>query len=240
MTHSNTEPWFYLPQLIGRETIHLTGEEARHIAGARRYRVGDTVTFFDGVGHTLLARLERLDTRPTKITLSVTPFQTHEQPSPQISLACALPKGDRVSVLLDMSTQLGMHRFIPLQCAHSKPIANNNNNRWQRLCIEACKQSRRAYLPILESTMTPLQACRSATSLGDVIVVAHPNGTANLPTMVKSARNATLFIGPEGGFTDDELQYMEDSGGVRVTLGAAVLRIETAATALLSQWCLKV
>jgi 16S rRNA (uracil1498-N3)-methyltransferase len=167
--------------------------------------------------------------------------RTESPRRPSLHLACALPKGDRQQVLLDMATQLGMTRFTPLDCARSvvKPGANSPA-RWRKICLEACKQSRRLYLPAIEATSTLPDAARRATAEGSQVWLAHPAAQAvSITTAINQPVNdVTLLVGPEGGFTETEIEQAVAAGARPLTLGTSILRIETAAVALVAAFAL--
>jgi len=225
-----SEPLFFsatLPE-VG-QTVVLTGEEAQHAAGARRLGGGDTLWLFDGRGTLVRAELLTVDKRGRSIALRVA--ERHEEsPAQPLHLVCALPKGDRQAVLLDMATQLGMTDFTPLVCERSVAMAGEQRaERWARICLGACKQSRRLFLPRLHPPASPGTIALHGTSL-----LAHPDGVALRPAIPGTSDAVTILIGPEGGFTDPELQALELAGARRVSLGTGILRIETAAVALLA------
>jgi hypothetical protein len=137
-----------------------------------------------------------------------------------------------------MATQLGMHAFRPLvtQRAVARPTAAFHD-RFTRICIEACKQCRRAYLPELREPSTPGELAREAVSDRGTVLMAHPGGELLPPLATVNGDGVpllTVMIGPEGGFTDAEMNEVKQAGGVIVRLGEHPLRIETAAIAALS------
>ncbi len=226
---------FYCADLpAAGERVTLDAEESRHAAGARRLATGDRLTLFDGRGRLAQATLLSATRRGAEVRIAQ--VQTVPPPLP-LHLACALPKGDRQAVLFDMATQLGMTGFTPLVCARSvvKP-GPSAAARWSRICVEACKQSRRAYVPQLHAAAAPGAVAATAAADGQAVWIAEP---AHAPASVVVARGVgapglTLLIGPEGGFTAEEVATVVANGGVAVDLGPAILRIETAAAALLS------
>ena len=158
-------------------------------------------------------------------------------PAPHIELYCAVPKGDRIATLLDMATQLGMSRYTPIHWAHGvvEPGARAKE-RWQRICLEACKQSRRLHVPEIGATVALASAVTEARASGAALLLAHPDSDrtpASLPA-ITSAQRIALFVGPEGGLTEGELTTLRDAGAEFLNLGDAILRIETAAIALIA------
>jgi len=226
---------FYCPELTAvGDTVTLQESEARHVAGSRRLKIGDGLCLFNGRGTLGRATIENIDRRGKTIVAKVEECQVVPAPTPRIELACALPKGERLAILLDMTTQLGMAAFRPLECERSvvKP-GSTAHARWQRICAEACKQSRRPHLPIIHSLATPAQVLVDTN--GCDIWVAESTGVKI--TDVKADRASgclLLMVGPEGGFSENELAYLLKAGGQMINLSESILRIETAAVALLS------
>jgi 16S rRNA (uracil1498-N3)-methyltransferase len=225
------EPLFYSEHLADPgATLMLAGDEARHATASRRLQIGETLWLFDGRGGLVRATLLHITARGRALDLRIEERRVEPPPKPAIHLACALPKGDRQGTLLDMATQLGMTEFTPLACERSvvRPGANSAE-RWRRICLEACKQSRRTYLPILHASATPQE------------MVAHPSATA-VPVSRAVEQNAsadvTILVGPEGGFTEDEVARTIGAGARQIALGTAILRIETAAVALVAAFSL--
>lgn len=237
------DPLFYLGQLADPGAIlTLSGEEAHHAAASRRLHPGDTLWLFDGGGGIARAILLRVSARERELELRIEERRTEPPPRPALHLACALPKGDRQNVLLDMATQLGMTQFTPLVCERGvvKP-GTNASEKWRRLCLEACKQSRRSHLPVIHPPMAPREIATQAAAAGNTVWIAHPSAQAvSLSSAVKQSATpeVTILVGPEGGFTEAEVAQATGGGAKRLTLGTAILRIETAALALIAAFAL--
>lgn len=225
-----SEPLFYCASLPAPgATFELAPEEARHATAARRLVVGDELAVFDGVGGYGRARICELPRRgPPRLELLAAEIQP--PPARRVWLASALPKGDRQAAMLDMATQLGMTDFVPLVCARSVAAPGEGARvRWRRIVLEACKQSRRYYLPSLHSPSTPAQL---PSQIAAPLLVAHPGGKSVTPLIF--AGDIGVAIGPEGGFTDAEVTGLLAGGARKIGLGDGVLRIETAAIAALA------
>lgn len=228
-------PLFYCPELArSGPTLALSPEETRH-AAAQRLRVGDAVALFDGRGHGARARVAAIGARGRGIEVEIGERFSAPAPVPPRALYCALPKGERLATLLDMATQLGMTRFVPLLCARSVVQPGTGwQARAQRICVEACKQSRRLYLPELGEPVSPAAALAAAQQTTPCVWFAHPRGSARPNAAAIPSSGVAMFVGPEGGFTDEEVMQAERTGVTRVDLGSQPLRIETAAVALLA------
>jgi len=234
---SAAAPWFHLATIPGPgETVELEASESGHAARARRLRSGAAIVVFDGLVTTATAEL--IGSSARRLTARVSSRQSHTPERPAIHLACALPRGDRLSQLLGMATQLGMSSFTPLTWARSvvrpKP---GSPERWQRLLREACKQSRRPHLPRLGE---PRDALDYVAQLGDAdpVLLLSPDGDPARAVLAQSdisnAHSLHLLVGPEGGLDDAEVRTLRGSAAKSVCLGRGILRIETAAVAALA------
>jgi 16S rRNA (uracil1498-N3)-methyltransferase len=224
-----TEPMFYCTPLpeIGA-TASLSEEESRHVSASRRLKPGDTLWLFDGNGNLAHATLNAGSGRT--LSAVVTRREQRPAPAPSLHLACALPKGDRAASLMDMATQLGMASFTPLLCERSVVDPSTGSlERLRRICLEACKQSRRAHVPVIHAPATLANVLEG----GQAKWIADPNGSA-IGKLLPISQPLTVLIGPEGGFTPAELETATRHGAVFVALGTGILRIEAAAIALTS------
>lgn len=233
MSMKKPAPWFYHDGALSPgQSVTLTDDEARHAAGSRRLEKGDGLTVFDGRGTVADAIVRDIGNRGRSVVLDVSGSRMVNPPALPIHLASALPKGDRLAVMLDMATQLGMNSFTPLDCEHSVvKVSENAERRWQRILVEACKQSRRPYLPRIQSAQSPTMLVQQCN--GEVWV-AHPDGASPATLPQPAGDSLTILIGPEGGFTDTEVSAVCDHGARKVALGAGILRVETAAVAMLA------
>jgi 16S rRNA (uracil1498-N3)-methyltransferase len=216
-------PWVFVEALpADGGAVELDDVEAQHLAGARRLRDGDPLIAFDGSGRTANGILRAGNRRdPLRVELE---RPTPHPPPPAIHLASAVPKGDRLATLLDMVTQLGIVSFRPLACRHGVAgFSAGKHDRFRRIVIEACKQSRRAHVPALLEESSPLDAVAWARGQGIAAAIAHPGGGIGPTTP------CLVLIGPEGGFTDAEVAACVRAGAATFSLGDGILRIETAA-----------
>ncbi|HEY8554734.1 MAG TPA: RsmE family RNA methyltransferase [Burkholderiales bacterium] len=231
------EPLFYHSAAAAEGDLVLVGPEAHHVS-VQRLRRGDAIALFDGRGTLARGRIAALGR--TEVRVEIARREHAPPPAPRIDLYSAIPKGDRQAVLLEMATQLGISRFVPVRWQRSVVEAGERaRERWLRVCIEACKQSRRAYVPELSPPVGLEEAIAGARAEGARLVLAHPSEDA-VPLgsldVERTARYA-LFIGPEGGLVDDEVKRLRDCGAAIVRLSDAILRIEAAAVALIASLC---
>jgi 16S rRNA (uracil1498-N3)-methyltransferase len=216
------------PPVDGR--AELVGDEARHLARVLRAAIGDAVAVFDGRGSEWPARVTSIGR--DRVVLEVGPPLAAAAPPLPLTLAVALPKGDRQKWLVEKLTELGCARLVPLVTtrgvAEATPAAIE---RLGRAAIEACKQCGRTTLPEITPPAT-LAAVLAARDPNTVSLVADPSGEALGPLLAGHAGAVLALVGPEGGFTAEELAVAEAAGCRRVSLAPHILRVETAAIAL--------
>lgn len=222
---------FYLesPPVDGRAL--LTAEEARHLARVLRAQVGEEVTLFDGQGGSWLGRIERIDR--DAVTLAVGPRSEAVDPPLRLTIAAALPKGERQKWMVEKLTELGCGRLLPLDTARS--VAEGTAAavaRLRRSGIEACKQCGRDRLMAIDESRGLAALIAAGRPAGGVAVVADPAGTDSLAASLPPTGEVLAVIGPEGGLDEAERAALNAAGFRRISLGPHVLRIETAAVAV--------
>ena len=223
-------PSFFHPDLNNRASvIELEPGEASHAVKARRLKVGDAVRIINGNGLSANGVLQSIERRA--VTLELHDFEEHSRPEQVISVAVAIPKGDRQKVLIDALTQLGVFEIIPLRCERSVSKSSKNTvEKWQRVAIEACKQSQNPWLPkvLAEHSLDELliegeRALYYADAGGEAV--------AELKNKASTSSLATIIVGPEGGFTSQEFTKLEQNSISSFKLGPYILRTEAAAIA---------
>jgi len=222
---------YFLAQPPEGHTAVLTGDEARHLSRVMRAKPGDRLTLFDGAGHSWPATISSIDRNRVELTLGEVvsePTSTNRA----VTLAVALPKGDRQKWLIEKLTELGVTRLIPLRCTRSvaEPTATALD-RMRRGVIEACKQCGRSRLLEIapSQSLTTLLASKTGTNLR---LLTDPEGMPFATIDADGSSDLLVLIGPEGGFTPDEITAAKAAGFIRVSLSRQILRIETAAIAL--------
>jgi 16S rRNA (uracil1498-N3)-methyltransferase len=218
---------FYSPDPPQAGRYRLVGDEARHLSQVCRFKIGDEVELFDGHGLSIPAKVAALSRNVAE--LIAIGDARHESPSLiDLTLAVAVPKGERLDWLVEKATELGTRRLVPIQAQRSvvEPRASKLD-RLRRTVIEASKQCGRNRL----MEIAPLAPFHQVIDdqRDELRLIAHPGGLSSRewPRIVEGSRVA-LAIGPEGGFTDVEVESAIKAGWVPVSLGSHLLRIETA------------
>ena len=225
---------FYVPpSQIDAEIAIITGSEQHHLRNVLRITSGETIRIIDGQGNVYTA--ETLDT-PTNRSASMARIQTHEFQaplSPTLALFQGLPKNDKMELILQKTTELGVTQIVPLHSEHAlqKP-SQNRYERWHRVLISATKQCKRAWLPELSEAQQFEASLAQLEKFPRCLLLSPHTEGQHIKTVLRKTPNPNaiaLFVGPEGGFSNQEIAAAIESGCVPVTLGRNILRTETAA-----------
>jgi 16S rRNA (uracil1498-N3)-methyltransferase len=237
---------FYLPpKNCAGNSLRLDGREAHHALKVLRVKYGELVAVLDGIGNEFLCTVE--DCSRNVVTLSVSLKNFIPPPPCSITLLQALPKGKIIESIIQKSVELGAHRIVPILSERVVTQIDNESgehkrDKWQNVAIEAIKQCGAAWLPKVEAPMT-IEQFLARKEKFDLSLVGslqkerrHPHEVlrefeakhGHLP------KSVAVWIGPEGDFTLDELQMIENSGAQPISLGHLVLRVETATIYCLS------
>ncbi|MCC7083826.1 MAG: 16S rRNA (uracil(1498)-N(3))-methyltransferase [Pirellulales bacterium] len=224
---------FFVATPVEGNSATLSGAEAHHLTNVLRASVSDLATLFDGSGDEFVARIRRIG--KGTVSFDIERRRSIDRESAiALTLAVALPKGDRQRWLIEKSVELGVARLVPLftQRGVAQP-ADAALTRLRRGVIEASKQcGRNRLMEIAEPRRLDELKENSRSSLQ--CLIAHPGGQPISQVKKASTELAEIVaaIGPEGGFTDEELASATSSGWAEISLGPRILRVETAAIAV--------
>ena len=222
---------FFIQQKVFDGTVLIDGDQAHHAMHVMRFSVGEAVTLFDGTGYEYGATIATMGKKNLQLAITSTVL-TPPLDVPNVTIAAAIPKGDRQKFLVEKLVELGVARLIPLKTSRSVSVANPNViERFQKGVIEASKQCGRNYLMQVTPQHSIAELLALATNETDTACfLADPDATADLISVSpQSARKRTIAIGPEGGFDPSEIALFESANWNPVRLGPTILRIETAA-----------
>jgi 16S rRNA (uracil1498-N3)-methyltransferase len=229
MTHR-----YHVDRPIAQGLATLTGPEAHHLLHVMRAKPGDEVVLFDGSGDEFSARVETLRRSEADLAILGRHTVSRELPCPLV-LGVALPKGDRQRWLIEKAVELGVTRLIPLETARSVAQPNAKAvERLRRAVIEASKQCGRNRLMEIAA---PQRWPDFLASIADapIRLVAHPAPESRPPSISHATSGpVVLAVGPEGGLSDEEVAQATGHGWHPTSLGPRILRIETAALALVA------
>ena len=226
--------FFVSPDQIQGARITLTGNEAHHLRSVLRLRPGQVVEFFNGCGTVYQVEISTIQLNLIEGTIVRQHVVKLDEPFP-LTLAQVVLKGKKMDVVVQKATELGVNTLIPVISRYCEGRTKNTGRvaRWQRIVIEACKQSGRA-VPMRIAPVTPLDALSVADYRYPLCCWEKEKQSLLLPTDLAVAGAILLLIGPEGGFHEREIQWMRDNNFRIITLGPHILRAETAALAAVS------
>ncbi len=223
---------YYSESLILGDSVTLGGTEAHHLLHVMRATVGTRVVVFDGHGGEWSGEVAKLGRTEVEITLGEH-HPTEREPTRKITLAVVLPKGDRQRWLVEKCVELGVPRLVPLTTEHGTKSASEPPAKLARYVVEASKQCGRNRLMEIAAPVTWSEFVASTEVPSRL--VAHPGGTPLSKCDFENTAALVLAVGPEGGFSVAEIQLAERSGWRVVGLGERILRIETAALAVVAK-----
>ena len=223
---------------IQSNTAVVRGDDVKHIAKVLRLRKGDAVQLCDGRGSECEAVIESI--APDAVVFSTRPWmKAKSEPDVSVTLFQCLPKAGKMETIIQKCVELGARGFVPVQSERCvvvlKPPYEGRIERWQRVSEEAAKQSKRGRIP---EVALPQALAKLDFSVYDTVLVAYENErTVSLKQALKArpCRKIAIIVGPEGGFSEDEIGILTEKGAVSVSLGTRILRTETAGMAMLAQ-----
>jgi 16S rRNA (uracil1498-N3)-methyltransferase len=220
---------YYSAEPIEGKHVLLYGSEAHHLLHVMRAAPGEHIVLFDGQGGQHDAKVVACERKTVQLTVGMRQPDEHELPF-RLTIGMPLPKGDRQRFLVDKLVELGVSRLVPLITARSTlKDENRTSTKLASYVIGATKQCGRNTLMEIDVSLpwkkwTQQEAPRQ--------LIAHSNGQPWREVDLSKSEDTQIAIGPEGGFTDEELVQAVDQGWQAVTLGPRTLRMETAAMVL--------
>ena len=223
-----SEQLFYNPELTSEtRSVAFSAEESKHIAKVLRKTKGDPITITNGSGWLFEATLETAT--PASCEAIITDSHKYIQPMHWLHLAVAPTKNaDRFEWFLEKATEIGINEITPLICERSER-KSIKTERLQRIMESAMKQSKRVYLPKLNPVIGIQEFLELEHPGLRFIAHCHEEEKLELKRRVAPDKDITILIGPEGDFTEAEVDLAYEKGFYPVSLGEARLRTETAA-----------
>jgi len=229
--------FFVSPEQIKKPRIILTGPDVTHITCVLRSHPGDTLVVSDGCVRGYRIRLDKVNRQEVEGIIEEEFILESESPV-HVTLVQSLPKSDKMDLIIQKCTELGVKEFIPLLTKRAIPrLAEDKIEkrvaRWQKIALEAAKQCQRAQVPKVKGPLS-LEEFLPAMPVASIgIMPWEEEKEINLKQVLKKTleKNIFLFIGPEGGFEQEEVELARNYHVVTVSLGKRILRTETAALA---------
>ena len=236
--------FFVEPHQIDEEAhqIHITGSDVNHISNVLRMKTGEELWISDGSKYEYRCTIESFE--PDEVLLHIVYSQEPEYELPcRIYLFQGLPKADKMELIIQKAVELGAYEIIPVETKRCVVKLDGKKSakktaRWQQIAESAAKQSKRMLIPNVHEVLTFREALKYAESM-DVRLVPYElargmQETTEILAGIEPGQSVGIFIGPEGGFEEKEIEAAIEGGAKPITLGRRILRTETAGLAILS------
>lgn len=218
------------------EVFTVTGADCNHIKNVLRMRAGEKILVSEG-GKSHLCEIETIGEAAVTARILEENYRETELPV-KIYLFQGLPKSDKLELIIQKAVELGVCEIVPVEMHRSvvkldEKKKESRRARWQAIAESAAKQSKRNTIPIVSDVLSYKQAMEKAMEMG-LFLVPYENERgmeATKEALAKMERGTSVgvLIGPEGGFEPKEIALAKEAGGLCVSLGARILRAETAA-----------
>jgi 16S rRNA (uracil1498-N3)-methyltransferase len=234
-------PRFYAPQpQIVNGKLKIKGDEVKHIRKVLRLKAGDEIIVFDGLGKEYEGTI--VEEEPASITIKIENiFSSIEDSHLEVTLAQSLLKGEKMDYLIQKATELGIKEIIPFLSSRSVPLLEKSrrlkrHHRWEKIAVEASKQCGRGVVPKIETLQDYSEVLQIASPDSLRLILWEREGIKLKDVLARSKEKTKIFfiIGPEGGFSREEVDESKRAGFIVVTLGRRILRAETASLCFLS------
>lgn len=210
-------------------SITLPDDQAHHARDVLRLAIGDEIELFTAGGRTASGVIVQIS--PAAVIAEVR-IVRQAQAGFNLTIASAVPKGARADWMIEKLSELGVACFVPLSTARSvvHPEGKNKIDRWQRLAAESAKQSRRPGVMRIEP-LTPVGELLGRLTIPATYLSTAANSAPISSILYSPSSSLILLVGPEGGWSEGELECFEERHLTPITLGETILRVETAAIA---------
>lgn len=241
MHHFFVKPEQVKPINASEKMIKIIGSDVNHAKNVLRIKPGEKILISDGCGRDFLCRTVCVEDE--QILAKAETEEESRELSSRITLYQGLPKNDKMEMIIQKAVELGVWRIIPVMTKYTvvkldKKKEEGKRKRWQMIAESAAKQSQRSIIPEI-LPVTALKEALSQRSSYDLFLFADEHEermgeTAKILEKIGNHQEIALLIGPEGGFSQEEVLAAKEAGLTSVSLGRRILRTETAGLALLS------
>ncbi len=234
--------FFVEDNIFSGNDIRISGSDYNHIKNVLRMKKGEEVLISDGNDREYLCSIREYN--EDEVILNIEDIMgTSRELSAKITLFQGLPKGDKMEQIIQKTVELGVSEIVPVAMKRcvvklDDKKAGKKIERWNGIALSAAKQSKRGIIPEVKEVMTFKEALKMASDM-DACLVPYENaegieGARKLVDSMKDKKSIGIFIGPEGGFDESEIELALENGAKTLTLGRRILRTETAGMTMLS------
>jgi 16S rRNA (uracil1498-N3)-methyltransferase len=218
------------------ETINLPRDKAHHISNVLRMRIGDSIKLFNGSGDDYQSKVIEIGKKNAQIEIAESIQVANESPL-TINLCLAVARGQHMDFSIQKAVELGVKNIIPVTSEFSNvkiqdDRVHNKLAHWQNIIISATEQCGRSYLTEIQKPVSFVEWVRLDAS--KIRLILHPESLQSMANISLPDNELTLMIGPEGGFSDAEVELAQENGCDPINLGPRILRTETAVISAVS------
>lgn len=234
--------FFVTPEQVNDKKILIQGIDVNHIKNVLRMKIGEQLEINDGNEFKYIGHIESFEEGCVVVEIEGVLMADTELPS-KIYLFQGLPKADKMELIVQKAVELGVTEVIPVSMKRCVVKLDDKKKdkkveRWQAIAASAAKQAARGIIPKVSSVMTFKEALQYAGTM-DVVLLPYElaegmESTRNLINEIKAGQSIAVFIGPEGGFEKEEIEFAKLIHAKPITLGKRILRTETAGITTLS------
>lgn len=222
------------------EQVYISGENYKHMTKSLRVKMGEKVELSNGKGIEYIATVQEIDKNQVLLEIVEKAINSSEMPV-EITLYQGLPKGTKMDLIVQKTVELGVTSIVPVimerTIVEMDKKSNKKIERWQKISEEAAKQSKRGIIPIVKPAVK-LKDIDKEFEKNDLNLIAYENeDDSNLKRILEThnkVQKIGILIGPEGGISKKEAEYLRDLEAKSISLGKRILRTETAGMAALS------
>lgn len=234
--------FFVTPNQVNDTHIQIQGSDVNHIKNVLRMKIGEELEINDGNNCKYIGHIESMDEASVDVCIDQVLTVDTELTS-KIYLFQGLPKADKMELIVQKAVELGVTEIIPVVTKRTIVKLDDKKKdkkveRWNSIATSAAKQSARGIMPKVSSVMTFKEAIAYANEMNKGLIpyelAEGMDATRKVIADIKPGESIAIFIGPEGGFEREEIEYAMNAGMIPITLGKRILRTETAGLATLS------
>lgn len=235
--------FFVKPEQIQGKCITIIGNDVNHIGNVLRMKAGEEIAISNGIdGREYRCQIERITETEVICTLMFIKEDGLELPA-KVYLFQGLPKADKMELIIQKAVELGVYEVIPVATKRAvvrldAKKEKSKLTRWQGIAEAAAKQSKRRIIPQIKPVMSMQEAIAYAADMEHKLIpyelAEGMQHTKELIGAIGAGQSVAVFIGPEGGFTEEEIGAAQAAGTVPITMGKRILRTETAGIAMMA------
>lgn len=225
--------FFVLSDQIKEDTISIIGDDVAHISKVLRMKPGDLLTICDGLGNDYDVCIQNMD-KAELLTKIIKKYPCEAEPKIEVVLFQCLPKQGKMEYIIQKNTELGVSKIVPVYSKRCIAKPTNKAHRWQKIALEAAKQSGRGIVPEVCETVKFEEAISQMFKLEKAFMLYEEEKEVRIKTVMQEQfKQIGFIVGPEGGFDESEAAFAREKGIPAITLGKRILRTETVGAAVL-------